>query len=396
LLTTGDDGMGGRRPRNDVTGDRRPRPIWLGALDHVIVLAAAAATISLTYILFVVMSEGLAAPLIAGSVLEGLRRNVEMTRQAFLWALWIALLGAMVRYYRAESVGYVSLLVGLSCSIVLPWLIRSRVPASSAPELAEVARSLVQSFQTAGGMIVVLGFLRIVVGRVVLLSTAPSAGAMRRLPGFASAMADLPQEPIGGGRPSLMRKCWELHFCRGSLRVSCPRYLEQVACWKRRSGCYCDHGLATRLLDSVGAKVKVQVSEEMQTVHSRERQRQREPTAPKRRPRTQGKRRKPACGTCPIYLDHQKFKYRALSWLAYPAAAAIIGLTLARIRYGYEWVDSYLGEIFSAPLPLIPYSRPLQEAQWLSAENVIITLIGVVVAATILQLTELAVFRLKL
>jgi hypothetical protein len=39
---------------------------------------------------------------------------------------------------------------------------------------------------------------------------------------------------------------------------------------------------------------------------------------------------------------------------------------------------------------------PIPEAQWLSAENVVIILIGVVVAATILHLTEMVVFRLKL
>lgn len=385
--------MGGRRLPAGVTGEGKPRPTWLGALDHLILLSVVAATGSLTYILFVVMSEGLAAPLIAGSALDAITRNIQLARQAFVWSLWIALLGAMVRHYRAESVGYAALLAGLACWLALPWLVRSRVPASTAQELAEVARSLIASFQITGGMLMVLGFMRIVVGRVVLLSTAPRPGAVRRLPGFATAMAELPQEPVGGGRPSLMRKCWELHFCRGSLRVSCPRYLEQVACWRRRSGCYCDQGLATRLLDTVGAKVKVQVAEEMQTVQGRARQQRAEA---RRRPRPAAKRPKAPCGKCPIYLDHQKFKYRALSWLAYPAAAAVIGLVLAPIRDGYERMDSYLGALFSAPLPAIPHSRPLQEAQWLSVENAIIVLVGVLVAATILRLTEFAVFRLKL
>jgi hypothetical protein len=359
-----------------------------------IILAAVAALLSLTYLLFLLMSGALAAPLIAGSALEGLERNVNLARQVFLWGLWMALLGAIGRHYRTESLGYVTILTGVTCWALLPWLVGSRVPGDSAKPLVELAQSLVTSFQTAGVLMVVLGFLRVVMGRVVMASTAPRGGAITRHAGFARALAELSEEPIGGGRPSLMRKCWELHFCRGSLRANCPRYLEQITCWKQRSGCYCDQGLATRLLESVSLRMRTQVAEELESVQSRARQHPR--AAPASRMRQRPKRKRPPCGACPIYLDHQKFKYRALSWLAYPAAAAIIGVLITQIRAGYEWVDSYIGTTLSRPLPPIPYAQPFQEAQWLSAENAIIVLVGVLVAATILQLTELAVFRLKL
>jgi hypothetical protein len=302
--------MGGRRSRTVVEPVSK-RPVWLGLLDQGIWLFSVAAVLSLTYLMFILMSGGLAAPLIAGSALEAVRHNVDMARQVFLWALWLGMLAVCIRHYRAEATGYMTLVVGAVVWLAFPALIRSKVPGTSAPDLVSLAGSMVDSFQTSGGALMVLGVLRAVVGRVILVSTASRSGAITRNARFATAMAQTSEEPIGG-RPSLMRKCWELHFCRGSLRVHCPRYLDQKACWKARSGCYCDQGLATRLLDTVGSKVKVQVAEEMQSVQSRARQPEKRVGTPPTK-RTAKRRPKPPCGECPIYLDHQKFKYRVLS-----------------------------------------------------------------------------------
>jgi len=385
--------MGGRRSRTAVEPVKK-RPVWLGLLDQAIWLFSVAAVLSLTYLMFILMSGGLAAPLIAGSALEAVRRNVDIARQVFLWALWLGILAVCIRHYRAETTGYMAIAIGAVVWLAFPALIRSRVPATSARDLVDLATSMVGSFQTSGGALMVLGFLRAVVGRVILVSTAPRSGAIARSARFASAMAQISAEPIGG-RPSLMRKCWELHFCRGSLRVHCPRYLEQKACWKARSGCYCDQGLATRLLDTVGTKVKVQVAEEMQSVQSRASQPARRPGPPPTK-RTAKRRPRPPCGECPIYLDHQKFKYRVLSWLAYPAAAAIIGMIITPVRDGYQYLDQYLGNLLASTTAAVPFAQPIQEAQWLSAENAVVVLVGVMVAATILQLTETLIFKLKL
>ena len=385
--------MGGRRPRTAVEPAKKRR-IWLGLLDQGIWLFAVAAVLSLTYLMFILMSGGLAAQLIAGSALDAVRRNVDIARQVFLWALWLGILAVCIRHYRAEATGYMTLAIGALLWLGFPVLVRSKVPGTSARDLVDLATSMIESFQTSGGALMVLGILRAVIGRVILVSTAPRSGAITRNARFASAMAQISEEPIGG-RASLMRKCWELHFCRGSLRVHCPRYLDQRACWKARSGCYCDQGLATRLLDTVGSKVKVQVAEEMQSVQSHARQAAKRPGTPPTKQKAR-RRPKPPCGGCPIYLEHQKFKYRVLSWLAYPAAAAVVGMVLTPIRDGYQYLDQYLGSVLAGAVAAVPYAQPIQEAQWMSAENAAIILVGVMNAATILQLTEAAVFRFKL
>jgi hypothetical protein len=188
-------------------------------------------------------------------------------------------------------------------------------------------------------------------------------------------------------KPSLLRKCYEMHFCRTGLRTNCPRFLEGTACWRKKSGCYCDQNLATQLLTGISANARAAVTEELQ--------------AAQRRSRVQSKKQKKQrvlCGDCPIYLEHQKHKYRVISWLAYPSAAAIIGATVTYIRQGYQWVEFKLGD-FLAQFQLLPHKlsdTPIQQIDWISAENAAVLLIGVLVVGLILQLTELAIFRIKL
>ena len=113
--------------------------------------------------------------------------------------------------------------------------------------------------------------------------------------------------------------------------------------------------------------------------------------------RTSTKRKRAPCGECPIYLEHQKYKYRALSWLSYPAAAVVVGFAYHRIRAAYQWVDWEMSEILSGMqvLPETLTDTPLEAASWLTAENAAVVMVGVITVGIILQLTEVAVFRFK-
>ncbi len=353
-------------------------------LEHVTLIAAVGAGISLAIILFIVLSGYLAAPIVRGTALDTVTRNVNLAKDAFLWCLWLAVIAAMIRHYRAESTGWIAGLIGLGCWAILPLIIRSKSQATTAQELRELGQSLVSAFQTSGGALVVVGILRVAVGRIIALAS-PARVAARFGTQSAETMA-IAAERVSE-RPSLMRRCWELHFCRTSLRSNCPRLLEGTSCWKKRSGCYCDQGLATRLLTGVGADSRAKVAEELEVAQ--------------RRARSQARRRqkqKAPCGECPVYLEHQKYKYRVVSWCAYPAAAAIIGLAVASIHAAYRWLEVELGSTL-AQFQILPHTldeRPLDQVAWLSAENGAVLLLGVLLVGVILQLTELAIFRLKL
>lgn len=363
------------------------------ALEHVLVLASVVLVLSLVYLLFFLLSGGMAAPLIGGSELETIERNSNLVTQVFLICLWVVVLAAMVCHHRAESTGLLAFGLGAACWGLMPLVVKAGVNPYTAERLQALGRSMASAFQMSGGALMVLGFLRVVLGRVIMLSRGPSTAAAIRLSRSASALAALPEEPISE-RASIMRACWELHFCRGSLRMMCPRYVERRSCWKKRSGCYCDQGLASRLLSGVGAKARVQVAEELEAAHKQTSPR---PAAAARARQTSGKNRpKPPCGECPIYLEHQKYKYRAISLLAYPAAAVIMGFSVQYVYLAYRWVRDNLGASLGVSIDRTGQGHVFDTMQWLSFENTMVLLLGVMVVAIILQLTELAIFRFKL
>jgi len=374
----------GRRSSR-AAGFKRLAAPWLNALDHVLLLAGIVTALGLIYLLVLILTGSFGAPLIQGTRLQSLTANVNLAQKVFLYALWATVIIALVRHYRNEAVGYLVFAAGAVCYVALPFLVSGQIQPDTTRPLMELAQSLISGLQTSGGALMVLGFLRVVLGRIVSLSLpAPKAAQVVR----RAAALDLQAEDTG--RPTLMRNCWELQYCRGSLRRHCPRFIEQVSCWKRKSGCYCDQALAIGLLSGVGGDSRVEMAEELQAAQTRVRAQ-----ALSRRTRAKGK---PPCGRCPIYLDHQKYKYRVLSWLAYPVAAAIVALNAQNIRYAYQWTEETLGSMFSQ-LQILPHpfaDTPVQGIEWLSAENVIIFVTGLLCVGLILQMMEIAIFRLKL
>jgi hypothetical protein len=381
--------VGSRRAGPPRQSRDEKRKSWLQAFDHVVLLASVVLLLSLTYLLFVLLSGGLAAPAIGGLLPEGVRRNVDLARQIFLYALWAVVFAAMIRHYRTEAVGYLTLLAGAACWAAFPWVVKTRVPVGSAQEMVALKQSLIESFQASGGALVILGFMRVVLGRVIVLSTLPAGPASA--PGKAKVERETPS------KPSMMRSCWELEFCRPSLRATCPRYLERTSCWRTRSGCYCDQGLATRLLAGAGARARVQVAAELETAQTQTRQ-QYQQAVRARRTAGRRRRRKAPCAECPIYLDHQTYKYRVLSWFSYPAAAALIGLTARFLKQGYRDLEEGMATWMGGMQVLPDHSlsdAPISSLQWASAENAVVLAIALLAVSVILQLTEVAVFRFK-
>jgi len=386
--------MGARGPRNSAHSRlRRPASSAMRALEHVVVLASVVLVLSLVYLLFFLLSGGMAPPLIGGSELETIERNSNLATQVFLICLWVVVLAAMVRHHRAESTGLLAFGLGAACWGLMPLVVNAGVNPYTAEQLRALGRSMVSAFQTSGGALMVMGFLRVVLGRIIVLSRGPSTTSAIRLSRTASAMAELPEEPVSE-RASILRNCWELHFCRGSLRTMCPRFVERRPCWRKRSGCYCDQGLASRLLSGVGAKARVQVAEELEAAQKRTSPR---PAAAARGRQASARNRpKPPCAECPIYLEHQKYKYRAISLLAYPAGAVIMGLSVQYVYFGYRWVRDNLGAYLGISIDRTGQGNVFDTMQWVSFENAMVLLLGVMVVAIILQLSELAIFHFKL
>jgi len=380
-------GMSRQKPSKATT------PPWIPALDNILILAGVALVLSIGFLVFVLLSGQLAAPIIQGTALEVIQRNMMVWHKVFAVALWVLVVVGLIRHYRVDSVGYLIALGGVACWWLLPMMVTAKA-AGAEPRLLEVAQSLITSFQATGGALMVIGFLRVVIGRIITIAYSPQGAVSSRLLS-ASAVAEIAEERAKA-RPSLMRKCWELHFCRGSLRVTCPRFMEGASCWKKESGCYCDQDLATRLLSGMAAKARVQVAEELEAAQGRAQAYHRSVAA--HRQRQARKKTGSPCRECPLYVEHQKYKYRTLSWLAYPLAALIVAFLVPRLHAAYQWLEINVGGAL-AEVRFLPHrlmDAPLQQAPWLTAENVMVVMFGILVVAAVLQLLEIGIFHFKL
>lgn len=136
-------------------------------------------------------------------------------------------------------------------------------------------------------------------------------------------------------RPGLIPKCWQMSRCRPSVRMSCPNYIEHVTCWKRRSGCFCDRDLANHLIASSGRGEAQEAIEMQQTVGGAR------PARDKSRQRS-WKEHKRYCLTCPLYVEHQEYKYRHYHWTSFLATGVIVAGGYRFFDIGYKWSVQFL------------------------------------------------------
>lgn len=147
---------------------------------------------------------------------------------------------------------------------------------------------------------------------------------------------------------SLIPKCWQMSRCRPAVRMTCPNYLDRQTCWKRRSGCFCDRELADYLVKSAdrgGAQEVIDMQRNVGMIGGLQ-GRMKEKT---RRPwRVQ----KTLCHSCPLFVEHQEYKYRRLSWISFPLTIGVVAGAYPFFDFGYrrgtEWLDTFLGNMVSS------------------------------------------------
>jgi len=165
--------------------------------------------------------------------------------------------------------------------------------------------------------------------------------------------------------------------CRGH-GSGCPSLRQRRSCWKRGSGCLCDLNLAEKL--AIGAEAWA--DEEV--------------TAIRYRASPQGTR----CLRCPIYEEHQEYKFRFLQWLAYPATVAGMFVSLPALHVGYERSLEFIDRVVAGLIFTPGHLRPALdtggvESMVLSSnvEWVFMGCLGLLAVSYVLQGLEHAIFR---
>lgn len=121
-------------------------------------------------------------------------------------------------------------------------------------------------------------------------------------------------------------KCWQLPFCRETIRKQCPIFHARTKCWKERVGCMCEENII--LLAMGGGEVhNTELSKEQGFVpigdlitRQHEKARAQIPTRAGPRgvriptnPHLTAAQKRERCRNCVIYNEHERQKYQFLS-----------------------------------------------------------------------------------
>jgi len=305
----------GRRSRPPRGGAARTRVIGpLSSLaDKCVILAAIAGGAALLYLGYGLLSGHITSfPHLSGSdkamLPEPARATliswVEVATRILSWAAVVGTLLALARYYDSSAAIGAAGAVGAFLYLGLPALV-AIVLQQQYRQANQLTDIVIMGAQAGGKVLLVVAAAR---GAIQVFWSATRRPKRARMP---RAVAPAPGQTM---RPrSLLRPCWELARCRSAGSV-CPALRQRRSCWKRGSGCMCDFKLAEALAEGAQAWAH----EETAAVRYRA-----------------GQVRRP-CQACPLYEEHQDYKFRVLAWLAYPATAGAIFLSAPLLHAGYE------------------------------------------------------------
>jgi len=195
-------------------------------------------------------------------------------------------------------------------------------------------------------------------------------------------------------KPGAFPKCWQMSRCRPGVRDSCPNFNDRMTCWRRRSGCFCDRNLANYLVSvsdrrDVGEIDNVTRSAANMDKAGKGAIRGHMMGAAKR-PWLQQRR---LCHECPLFLEHQEYKYRYWHWISFPLTGVVVALIYS---LGFHEVynsiadilDKFmqkLVEIGKLPANFNPSASNLKDSPF---EYVLLFMVSLVIAGYVVALID--------
>jgi hypothetical protein len=385
---------------------RKPKPGGVPALagaavylvDRVLMVAAAAVAVAIFYLLQTLISGSAAAfpkafsgTALSPAVREQFMHGLRVASHVFMGGLCGITIVSIFRFHENDVAGYVGGLGGVVCYFALPWLVRSALIHHNAnPNLA--SDFMLASFRATGKLLLIITAVYFAAKVMIRLARRPTQAAAPSAPIILEAEERAkPVEKISRRR-TLLRKCWELSMCRESLRENCPSYKLGVTCWKRGTGCQCDPILAQRLIEELEFKLRGELPDKERVARERMKEQ-----LSYRIAENQGES---YCRKCPIYNEHQYYKYKSFYWIAYPITAGLVLLLMPVIDKAYRWVDVGLAAMLES-LQMLPHTddalRPFVRSVYhFNAEFIFILSAALMIAAYLLDLVDYAVFKAKI
>jgi hypothetical protein len=234
------------------------------------------------------------------------RITTNLTRMGHVLTLASFVGAACFCFLTIDELAYAVLigLVGAGLMFGVPMMVQGNLRGAN----AQAGGAVLEAFHNAG-----MGVLIAVAVRILfeIIQQIRLAGEKRRLKAeieVETGIKKVKKTPAGGG---VWSPCWGLPYCHEAVREHCPAYKARRSCWRFGYGCNCDPTLIERLIRA-GAMESGRGGQHLDsrtkaTHEAFVRSDLQADRALKQRERTM------PCTKCPIYLDHQRQKFKIVN-----------------------------------------------------------------------------------
>lgn len=306
----------------------------------------------------------------------------------------VGFLAATIARYDSVFWGWLGILFGVAFlfggPIALAWLAH----VGNIQSGDDLVTKTGGAFPQIGIFLLTISLFNLVVGYAIkFMYYSPERGAKQ------FKFADQTRRQPSQQRPGAFPKCWQMSRCRPGVRETCPNFLERQTCWKRRSGCFCDRDLANFLVGSVDRKeVQEVIDMQVQTAKSAKASEIRThlKTSAKRPWRMQ----KQLCHECPLYLEHQEYKYKYWHWVSFPATVLIAIAAYEPFHEAYKWSVDILFDFMQKlvkmgglPDNFVPSANGLADSPF---QYLLLVVLSVLLASYVVAFTDTVFLKWKL
>jgi len=360
---------------------RKAAELLQDVLQLIGIVSAAGAVLVIGYLLWGVFS-GMVGSWATLPQAERLRveQNVVLAGRLLLVATAAAAASFTLLYIQETSIGY--LFLGLAALLALGMPLGVVHLAPQPAREASLMPLVVTAFQQAGLLCLVPG----IIFAVLDVWTRVTSGYFKEMFSRASLQygANVQRESQPTNR--FLGKCWQLPFCRPSIRKSCPIYHARRACWREGVGCMCEERVILQALEGRGAPS----SDPRQNVRF----------IPYNRSLSKEEKQE-RCRNCIIYNYRQQQKYQVVAPIVIVAAMGIVAHYAHEAQQLlYEALQVVDGVV--ARFAFLPSSGEVQfmkiESLARSSEFVTWMMIGIIAVmfvSYILRVVEYFIFQLK-
>lgn len=274
---------------------------WAGL---VLKIALVATAVAYGYYVWAIVGGYLARPVNVNPLILS---NLAIMGRALVVASALATITLLYLTFDEVAWAVLAGLVGAGFLFGTPFLIAAYAQGGQTESVGVVA-----SYTKWAGQVVLI----LVVARVLLeIGMYVAAGPKEK-----------PEEKVeaekvkraGAITAKLWARCWDMPYCHDAVRDTCPAYVDHKTCWKFGYGCMCNPKLIEALIRaSTGGRTTTKRAEGEYLRSDLEAD-----------VALSSAQRTIPCVKCPIYIEHQRQKYRIVNPI-------VIALTLAGLIFGY-------------------------------------------------------------